>query len=218
MTFHNNGSAIGVGVAIFVVVIIIIIVVAFGCNGGWFNRNRNSPQAYVALAQKSKDDEVLLAQADDALECAPPPADNSTQTTFDSNLYDQEMTVDKDSKRENFDPKKYFPKAEKEMEHLSGGTDHQDTTALDTNKITVSELKQRYALQGQIGRFMVNTRMGATRILGMGSSLLRPWHEDFVSAQKRACARRERTQGKECDDDSCVQFNESSFMYDACDI
>ena len=97
-------------------------------------------------------------------------------------------------------------------------TTPEDTSTLDQNKISVSELKHRYALQGQVGRFMVNTRMGATRILGGSGNLLRPWQEDFAKAQQRACERRERKQARDCDDDSCVQFNESSFMYDACDV
>ncbi len=232
MTYQSNGTAIGVGVAIFVVVVIIIIVVAFGCNGGWFN-SRRAPQAYVALAQQKKKtttkssehhpQEVVLAQKPE-LDGAPmgcpagSPAENSTQTSFDNELYDHQTPVDDDNKRAEFNPQMYFPKGEKPLETLADGEDAEDTSALDKNKISVSELKHRYALQGQIGRFMVNSRNGHNRIMGTGDTLLRPWSQDFAKAQQRACERRERRQAQHCDDDSCVQFNESSFMYDACDV
>ena len=242
MTFHNNnGAAIGVGVAIFIVVIIIIIVVAFGCNGGWFGRygvNGGQSQAYVALAQKKEKDtdagheaappanrhqEVVLAQTHDEPKCAVQGGDDTVQSSFDDQMYQEDATVEavdeSDPRHMHADPDKFFPQSDKTLESISGGDKGDiDTSAMDGNKITLKELKQRYTMQGWVDRFQFSSRNGATRTLGMSSSLLRPWYDDFVAAQKRACARRERKQSKGCDDDdTCVQFNESSFMYDACD-
>ena len=244
MTFHNNNSAaIGVGVAIFIVVIIIIIVVAFGCNGGWFGRcgvNGGQSPAYVALAQKkkqkvtdtdteaappaSRQQEVVLAQTTHAEPaCAVQGADDTVQASFDDKMYQEDATVEavdeSDPSKMSKDLDNFFPRQNKDFESISGGdTGDIDTSAMDGNKITLKELKQRYTMQGWVDRFQFSSRNGATRTLGMSSSLLRPWYDDFVAAQKRACARRERKQSKGCDDDdTCVQFNESSFMYDACD-
>lgn len=242
MTFQNNGAAIGVGVAIFIVVIIIIIVVAFGCNGGWFGRygTNGGPQAYVALSQKKKADaaavpygpaeadrappqpqpEVVLAQTQQEPSCAAQGSgDDTVKASFNPDMYHSDLTVHDDEDknvRKHFDPTTYFP-SEKQIETISGDTEQPETEQMDANKITLKELKQRYTMQGWVDRFQFNSRNGATRTLGMSSSLLRPWYEDFVAAQKRACARRERQQASDCDDDSCVQFNESSYMYDACD-
>ena len=226
---NNNGAAIGVGVAIFNVVIIIIIVVAFGCNGGWFGRYGNNNQAYVALSQKKaakapqreeeeereqgQPAEVVLAQH----KAGASEAGSGEVAHYSSQLYDGAITNAGEETARQPTIETSFPNSDKAMETIHGGDPAQnDITELDKNKITYQEMKQRYNVQ--VDRHMLYSRNGASRITGISSSLLRPWYEDFVAAQKRACARRERKQKSGCDDDdSCVQFNESSFMYDSCE-
>jgi hypothetical protein len=206
---RSNGTSIAIGVTIFVVVIIIIVVVAFGCNGGWFNR---TGQAYVALTQKkappaptpeashTKDtvDKVMLAQT------------TNTQD-IDNSLYHTEDVTDA-----KFSVNNYFPDGRKDMESISGSAKPSDQKALDCNKISVDQLKKTYSVSAALGRFQTRSRAGSTRILG-NACALRPWNEDFIKAQKRACERRRRRQASGCEDDDCVQFNESSFMYEDCD-
>ena len=70
-------------------------------------------------------------------------------------------------------------------------------------------------MAGRLQRHQYNSRDGWQRTLGY-NNLLRPWNEDYVKAQRRACKRREEAQKQKNCDDTCVQFNESSFMYEGC--
>ena len=148
------------------------------------------------------------------VEAAQPAGDTAIKADYSSETYDQHFDDESSSKG----PQTYFPDADKKMHTLSA-EGSPDTTALDKNRCSIKDLKHKHSIAHSVAYHKLNTRNGTNRILGTNDHLLRPGHEFYRNAVMRACARRKRREAKGLDDDDdCVQFNESSAMYDSCDI
>ena len=142
----------------------------------------------------------------------------NTTAAYDAHSYQHKAAGHEDKHHPHSRDKhtQHMPKADKQMEYLSApGKEAPDLHQFDTHKMTQSQLKQKHQLAGRLQRYQYNSRDGWMSKLGY-NNLLRPWNEDYVKAQRRACQRREEAQKQDNCDSNCVQFNESSYMYEGC--